>query len=98
MGKLALEGFWLLGGFAVVYLVGVFTAQWAKDKINGVPSSLRNAFNATEAATLKQMHSAREQVVIQYRDAVGPKDVGPKPDPVLTPAPDPAPAAPVATT
>lgn len=96
MGKLALEGFWLLGGFTVVYLVGVFTAQWAKDKLNGVPASLRSALNATEASALKQMHSAKEQVVANTATLLGGRVA--VPDPAVNPAPAVAQAAPAATT
>lgn len=63
MGALALEGFWLLAGFAVVYFVGVFTAQWAKDKIKGVPGTLRAALRVTEAAALKELTLARDKIV-----------------------------------
>lgn len=103
MGKLALEGFWLLGGFTVVYLVGVFTAQWAKDKLNGVPASLRSALNATEASALKQMHSAKEQVVANTATLLGGKADYQRapvavPDPAVNPAPAVAQAAPAATT
>lgn len=59
----ALEGLWLLGGFAVVYVLGVFTSQWAKDKINGVPSQLRSALNITEAAAVKELAVARDRMV-----------------------------------
>lgn len=61
----ALEGIWLLGGFAVVYLIGVFTSQWAKDKINGVPSSLRSALKTTEAAAVKELAAARDRLVAE---------------------------------
>jgi hypothetical protein len=65
MGAIALEGFWLLAAFAVVYLIGVFTAQWAKDKINGVPSTLRSALKVTEAAAVKELHDARDRLVAE---------------------------------
>lgn len=58
-----LHGLWLLGGFAVVYFVGVFTSQWAKDKINGVPSTLRSALKATESAAVKELAAARDKIV-----------------------------------
>lgn len=63
MGAIALEGVWLLGGFAVVYLVGVFTSQWAKDKLSGVPADLRSALSTLEAAAKKEIVAAKSKVV-----------------------------------
>lgn len=63
MFAFALEGFWLLAAMGVVYFVGVFTSQYAKDKINGVPASLRTALNVTESAALKELQSARDRLV-----------------------------------
>ncbi len=63
MEKLALDGFWLLGAFALVYLVGVFTAQWAKDKLFGVPAELRSALKTLEAGAVKELAAARSKLV-----------------------------------
>ena len=46
MLKLALDGFWLLGALGAVFLLGVFSSQYIKDKISGVPSDLRAALRA----------------------------------------------------
>lgn len=63
MGAIVLEGFWLLGALSVVYLVGVFTSQWAKDKLAGIPSDLRKALRATEAAAKIELAAAQAKVV-----------------------------------
>lgn len=98
MERLALDGFWLLGAFAVVYLVGVFTAQWAKDKIKGVPSNLRAALKTTESSALAEMNKARDKVVADTANllargkAAAVAEVT-KVAPALAPAPAPAPVA-----
>lgn len=61
----ALEGLWLIGALAVVYFVGVFTAQWAKDKLAGIPSELRTALRATEAAAKNDLLAAKSKVVAE---------------------------------
>lgn len=63
MQAIALEGFWLLAAFAIVYLVGVFTSQWAKDKLSGVPSDLRSALKTLEAGAVKELAAARAKLV-----------------------------------
>lgn len=68
MESFFLKGFWLLGSFALVYLVGVFTAQWAKDKIFGVPGDLRAALKVMEAGAIKELNAARAKLVA---DTVG---------------------------
>lgn len=65
MPNFALDGLWLLGALGVVYLAGVFTSQWVKDKIKGVPSDLRAALKTTEAASLAEVTSARDKVVAE---------------------------------
>jgi hypothetical protein len=63
MEKVALDGFWLLGGLALAYLTGVFTSQWVKDKISGVPAELRTAIKATESSALSELTKAKAAVV-----------------------------------
>jgi type IV secretory pathway TrbL component len=63
MDKIALDGFWLLGGLALVYLTGVFTAQYVKDKVSGVPSALRAALKATETNALAELEKAKNAVL-----------------------------------
>lgn len=63
MFEFGLNGLWLVGSLATVYLVGVFTSQYVKDKINGVPASLRSALSVTESAALKELSSARDRLV-----------------------------------
>ena len=63
MDNIALDGFWLLGGLALVYLTGVFTAQYVKDKVSGVPSALRAALKATETNALAELEKAKNAVL-----------------------------------
>lgn len=98
MESFFLKGFWLLGSFGVVYLVGVFTAQWAKDKLFGVPGDLRTALNALEAGAVKELAAARTKLVADTvgllnrgKAAVAAAPVAVVPTP--TPAPAPVPAA-----
>ena len=99
----ALDGFWLLGAGALVYATGVFTAQFVKDKITGVPSELRAALKATESNALGELAKAKAAVLadignIFKRSAAA---VAPVAAPVaapVTPAAPAAPAAPVAPT
>lgn len=58
-----LDGLWLLGALAVVYLVGVFTSQWAKDKLSGVPADLRSALSTLEVAAKNELAAAKSKVV-----------------------------------
>lgn len=58
-----LNGFWLLAALAVVYLVGVFTSQWLKDKIAGIPADLRKALKSTETAALNELTAVKAKVV-----------------------------------
>lgn len=59
----ALDGLWLLGALAIVYLVGVFTSQWAKDKLAGVPADLRSALSTLEVAAKNELAAAKAKVV-----------------------------------
>lgn len=88
----ALKGLWLFAGLAIVYVVGVMTAQWAKDKVNGVPVTLRNALNATEAAAVKEMKAAHDQVVVKTASLLAPAKA--VVEPAATPVATPDPAAP----
>jgi hypothetical protein len=91
MEKIALDGFWLLGGLGVAYLVGVFTSQWLKDKINGVPSELRTALGASETAALNDLKAAKSdivsKVIAKTKPAAAPAAAA------AAPAPAPAPAS-----
>jgi len=63
--NLVLDGFWLVGGLALAVLVGVFVAQYIKDKLTGVPSPLRAALKATEASALAELKKAEQAVVAE---------------------------------
>lgn len=61
--KIALDGFWLLSGFGLFYLLGVFTSQWLKDKISGTPATLRSALSATESSAKAELQKAEAAVI-----------------------------------
>jgi hypothetical protein len=63
MEKLALDGFWLLGGLAAAFVVGVFVSTYIKDKIKGVPSSLRSALGTAETDAVAALKAAETKVV-----------------------------------
>lgn len=65
MLSIALDGFWLLGALVAVYITGVFTAQWAKDRLTGVPAALRAALKVNEAAALAELKNARDKIVAE---------------------------------
>jgi hypothetical protein len=91
--RLVLDGFWLVGALVLCVLVGVFVAQYVKDKLTGVPSPLRTALKATEAAALAEMKKAEQAVIAGVA-----KKAAALAAPVATAAaPAPAPAAGVAT-
>jgi hypothetical protein len=63
LATFALDGFWLLAALLAVYLAGVFTSQYVKDKLSGVPSDLRAALKTTEASAVAELTSAKTQAV-----------------------------------
>lgn len=103
LASFALDGFWLIGSLAVVYLIGVFTSQWAKDKLKGIPPELRSALSVTEASTLAELKAARDKVVADVTTLLSRGKAAavaaalptpPVPSPAATgPAPLPAPQA-----
>lgn len=78
-----LNSFWMLvGGGAALYLLGVFSSQWVKDKITGVPAELRAALSASETAALQALSDAKSRVISDVTSFFAP-----------TPAPVTAPVA-----
>ena len=63
MFHFVLDGFWLLGAIAVAYLLGVFTSQYVKDKLRGVPSEVRAALRNLEAKALAQAAATKNKAV-----------------------------------
>jgi hypothetical protein len=63
MFKIALDGVWLIAGLGVAVLVGVFVAQYVKDKLKGVPAPLRAALSATESAALNELKAAQQKAI-----------------------------------
>lgn len=86
MLKFALEGFWLLGALAAVYLLGVFTAQYAKDKLSGVPSELRTALKALETKTTATVLAAKNKAVADAVKTITPVMPIPPANPLAAPA------------
>lgn len=105
MGHIALDGFWLVGALALAWLVGIFTAQYIKDKVKGVPSPLRTALQATETAALNELEAAKAKVVsdvaglfAKAKAATPAAPVAAKPVAAAPVAAAPVAAAPVTTT
>jgi hypothetical protein len=70
MLNFALDGFWLLGSLAAVYLLGVFTAQYAKDKLSGVPSELRTVLKNVETRALTALKRSKANSVADAAAAI----------------------------
>jgi hypothetical protein len=67
-----LDGFWLLGAIVVAYLLGVFTSQYAKDKLRGVPSEVRAALRNLEAKALATATATKNRAVTDAVSAITP--------------------------
>jgi hypothetical protein len=88
MFHFVLEGFWLLGAVVVAYLLGVFTSQYAKDKLRGVPSEVRAALRNLEAKALAQAAATKNKAVSDAVSAITPPmPAVAKPAPAAPPAP-----------
>ena len=85
LGHLVLDGVWLVAGLGLAVLVGIFCAQYVKDKLTGVPAPLRAALKATESAAMTELKKAEAALV---------NDIGKIFVKVNAPAAAPAPAAP----
>ena len=89
MFHFVLDGLWLVGALVAVYLLGVFTSQYAKDKLYGVPSEVRAALKALEAKTAASVAAAKDKAVADAVKAIAP---------AMPTPPAKLPAAPPATT
>jgi hypothetical protein len=86
MFHFVLDGFWLAGALAAAYLLGVFTAQYAKDTLNGVPSDLRAVLKNVEAKALAALKRSKSNAVADAAAAISaPMPAAVKP--VAPPAP-----------
>lgn len=63
LGTLTLTGVWLLAGHALAFLVGIFTSQYIKDTLKGMPSQLRTALNAHEKTSLASLKDAETKAI-----------------------------------
>lgn len=92
MQWLSLEGLWLIGALGAMYAFGVFSAQWAKDKVTGLPAELRGALVSLETSAKNELAAAKAKVVadtatlLTNAKAKVASDLTPKPSPapVLT--------------
>lgn len=88
-----LNSFWMLvGGGAALYLLGIFSSQWVKDKITGVPAELRAALSASETAALQALSDAKSRVISDVTSFFAPTPV-PVTAPVAAPVAVPVTAA-----
>lgn len=85
----SLEGLWLLAALAVTYVTGVFTAQWAKDKLTGIPGDLRTALASLETSAKNELAAAKAKVVADTATLLTNAKAKVAAD--LTPQPSPAP-------
>jgi Tfp pilus assembly protein PilX len=58
-----------IGVVIAVFFLGVFSSQWVKDKISGVPSDLRLALKAAQAAALRNVQAAQAKAVADATSA-----------------------------
>lgn len=80
MHNFVLDGLWLVGALVVTYLLGVFTAQYAKDTLNGVPSDLRTVLKNVEAKAVAALKSSKANAVTVAAAAISaPMPVAAKP-------------------
>ena len=86
LGTLTLTGVWLLAGHALAFLVGIFTSQYIKDTLKGMPSQLRSALKAHEKTALSTLKDAETKVISDTMTKLG----------IAPPAPKPVAAKPVA--
>ena len=88
MHNFVLDGLWLIGAIAGAYLLGVFTSQYAKDKLRGVPSEVRATLRGLEAKALAKAAETKNKAVSDAVSAI---------TPAMPAVAKPAPAAPPAT-
>jgi hypothetical protein len=98
MFAFALDGPWLVGALAVAFAAGVFSAQYVKDKITGVPSGLRTVLSGAEKSALTLVADAKAKAVADVAKTFSAMPVIPKAIVVAAPTAPAraAPAAPVA--
>jgi hypothetical protein len=65
-----LELAWPWAAFLVVYLVGVFSSQWLKDTINGVPAELRTALSSAETSAVGAISAAKTKAIADVTNSL----------------------------
>ena len=60
---ITLSGIWLLAGHALAFLVGIFTSQYIKDTLLGMPGALRAALKAHEKTSLASLKDAETKAI-----------------------------------
>lgn len=88
MQSIVLDGFWLIGALLATYLTGVFSSQWAKDKLTGFPAELRAGLKTQETAALSALKAAQAKVIADVAGLLTKATVKP-----VAPAAAPAPVA-----
>lgn len=89
MHNFVLDGLWLIGALVVAYLLGVFTSQYAKDKLSGVPSDLRAVLKNVEAKAVAALKASKRNAVADAAAAISapmPPIAAKPPAPAASPA------------
>ena len=60
---ITLSGLWLLGGHGLAFLIGIFTSQYIKDTLLGMPGALRAALKAHEKTSLASLKDAETKAI-----------------------------------
>ena len=60
---ITLSGLWLLGGHVLAFLIGIFTSQYIKDTLLGMPGALRAALKAHEKTSLASLKDAETKAI-----------------------------------
>ena len=83
---LTLSGVWLLASHVLAVLVGLFSSQYVKDTLKGVPSQLRTALKAHESNALTALKDAEAKVVSDTMAKLGMPAPAAKPAAAVKPA------------
>ena len=60
---ITLSGLWLLAGHVLAFLIGIFTSQYIKDTLKGMPGPLRAALKAHEKTSLASLKDAETKAI-----------------------------------
>ena len=68
---ITLSGLWLLGGHVLAFLIGIFTSQYIKDTLLGMPGALRAALKAHEKTSLASLKDAETKAITDTMTKLG---------------------------